>query len=93
MKVHQAAGDGRRTSGSNKRFPDRPEQPIDVRKVLAASVPYGESISTKGRYVWAAYLGDERIAIAPTAVEARVKYRAVLRQRERMTARLEWPLE
>jgi hypothetical protein len=54
---------------------------ITVRKVSADSVPYGESISTHGNYVWVAYEGDELIAIAPTAAEARGKYRDVLRQR------------
>jgi streptogramin lyase len=54
---------------------------IAVRKVPADSVPYGSSISTHGNYVWAAYEGDELIAIAPTAAEARGKYRDVLRQR------------
>jgi hypothetical protein len=53
-----------------------------VRKVPANSVPYGESISINGKYVWAAYAGDELIAVAATSSEARAKYRAVLRARE-----------
>jgi hypothetical protein len=52
------------------------ELDIDVRKVPADSVPYGESISTRGDYVWCAY--DERgtlVCVAATADEARRKYR------------------
>ena len=58
------------------------QRAITVRKVPADSVPYGSSISTHGNYVWAAYADDgELIAIAPTAAEARGKYRDVLLQR------------
>jgi hypothetical protein len=55
-----------------------------VRKVPADSVPYGSSISTHGNYVWAAYEGEELIAIGPTAAEARGKHREALRQRVRV---------
>jgi hypothetical protein len=53
-------------------------------------VPYGESISTHGNYVWAAYDDDGLlIAIAPTANEARGKYREVMYRRGERAARPE----
>jgi len=55
-----------------------------VRKVSADSVPYGPNISTQGNYVWCAYEGDEVVAIAPTAAEARGKHREAMRQRLRV---------
>ena len=71
------------TRPTNKiKIGSRRAQPT-VRKVLADSVPYGPSICEHGNYVWCAYEGDEVIAIAPTATEARGKYRDVLRQRGR----------
>lgn len=51
------------------------EMDIDVRKVPADSVPYGDCISTNGTHVWSAY--DERgtlVCVAATAKEARRKY-------------------
>jgi hypothetical protein len=71
------------TRPTNKtKIGSRRAQPT-VRKVPADSVPYGPNISTHGNYVWCAYEGDEVIAVAPTAAEARGKYRDVLRQRGR----------
>lgn len=58
------------------------ELDIDVHKVPAASVPYGESISTRGDYVWCAY--DDRgtlVCVAATAKEARRKYQERKRAR------------
>lgn len=50
------------------------ELSIDVRKVPATSVPYGDCISTNGTHVWAAYDGERLVCVAPTAKEARRKY-------------------
>ena len=48
---------------------------IDVRKVPASSVPYGDTISRNGRTVWAAYDGTGTlVAVGATAGEARRKY-------------------
>jgi hypothetical protein len=49
---------------------------LDLRKVPAASVPLGESISLNGKIVWAAYHKPDGalVAIAATADEARRKY-------------------
>ena len=65
-------------SGGDNRINTNPhrELAIDVRKVPANSVPYGESISTRGDYVWCAY--DDRgtlVCVAATAKGARRKYR------------------
>lgn len=50
-----------------------------VKKVPADSVPYGTDICTRGNSVWAAYSGEELIAVGATAKEARAKYtRAML---------------
>jgi hypothetical protein len=53
----------------------KPDAPIDIRKVPADSVPYGESISRNGRTVWVAYDGDRLVCIGATAGEARSKYK------------------
>jgi hypothetical protein len=51
--------------------------PIDVRKVPADSVPYGDSISLNGRTVWAAYDADGcLVAVGASVPEVRRKYRA-----------------
>jgi hypothetical protein len=70
-------GHGNRTRPST---PDK-HQPT-VRKVPADRVPFGESISRNGRYVYAAYNpGTEQlVCIAATAPEARRKYRERMRQ-------------
>jgi hypothetical protein len=48
---------------------------VDVRKVPADSVPYGESISLNGKTCWAAYDPDGvLICVAPTSHEARKQY-------------------
>lgn len=65
------------SGGSDNRINTNPhrELDIDVRKVPAESVPYGESISTRGDYVWCAY--DDRgtlVCVAATANEARRRY-------------------
>ena len=49
-----------------------------IRKQPADSVPYGESISTRGGYVYFAYDGDRLVATAATAGEARRRYRKEL---------------
>lgn len=53
----------------------RPQTMPTVRKVPADSVPYGTDICTRGNSVWAAYDGDVVVAVAPTADEARKKWR------------------
>lgn len=59
------------------RKPD-PESMV-IRKVPADSVPYGDSISRNGVFVWAAYDGERLVAVAATADEARAKYRTYKR--------------
>ena len=55
----------------------KPDAPIDVRKLRADSVPYGESISRNGKVVWAAYDGERLVCVAATAGEARRKYKSL----------------
>jgi len=63
----------------NRIFPHRPDpRPPTLSKVAVGSVPYGESISHNGRTVVAAYEGERLVCVAPTAEEARRKYREVL---------------
>ena len=57
--------------------PDK--DPPTVRKVPADSVPYGDSISRNGVFVWAAYEGERLVCVAATADEARRRYRALQR--------------
>lgn len=45
-----------------------------IRKRPADSVPYGTDISRRGGYVYCAYDGEQLIAVAATAKEARSKY-------------------
>jgi hypothetical protein len=52
---------------------------LDIRKVPAESVPYGESISRNGKFVWAAYDNGVLVAVGATAGEARRKYREAKR--------------
>ena len=55
----------------------RPLPPsVSVRKIPASSVEYGESVSLNGQTVWAVYDDGVLVCIAPTAPEARRKYRA-----------------
>jgi hypothetical protein len=49
--------------------------PPTIRKVPVDSVPYGASISTNGRTVFAAYDGERLVCVAASATEARRKYR------------------
>jgi hypothetical protein len=46
-----------------------------IRKVPANSVPYGEQITRRGGYVWAAYDGDRLVCVAATVGEARRKFK------------------
>jgi len=48
-----------------------------IRKLAAGSVPYGDSISIRGNYVWGAFDGDKLVAIGATVDEAKRKYRRV----------------
>jgi hypothetical protein len=59
----------------NTHRPD--EHPPTIRKVPAATVPYGDSISRNGQTVWVALDGDQLICVAATAEEARRKSRAI----------------
>jgi len=45
-----------------------------IRKVLASTVPYGDSICTRGKHVWCAYDGDILVCVGATAKEARMLY-------------------
>ena len=63
-------------SHGNKTHSGGPRPHIDVRKVSAASVPFGDSISSNGKTLWAAYDAEGRlVAVADTAPKARRKYR------------------
>lgn len=53
----------------------KPDAPIDVRKVPANSVPYGESISRNGLTVWVVMDGDSVASVGATSQEVRRKYR------------------
>ena len=59
--------------------PRKPDVGLTLRKVPADSVPYGDSISRNGVFVWAAYEGDRLVCVAATADEARRRYRALKR--------------
>jgi hypothetical protein len=60
--------------------PRQPSAPIEVRKVPATSVPYGEQICTRGKHVYAAYAPDGTlVCVAATAPKARSKYREIVR--------------
>lgn len=62
----------------NRISPHMPGQSITVRKVPADSVPYGESISRNGQTVWVALDGERIVCAAPSAEEARRKYRDIM---------------
>jgi hypothetical protein len=51
-----------------------------LKKVPADSVPYGEQITRRGGHVWAAYSGEQLVAVGATAKEARAKYTRVRRR-------------
>jgi len=76
------------TSHGNKTsWPHRPDpNPPIIRKVPADSVPYGESVSRNGSTVVAAYdpQTERLVCIAPTAAEARRKYRDIKFEENRM---------
>jgi hypothetical protein len=50
--------------------------PTTIRKEPAAEHRYGKDVSRHGDYVYAAYDGDNVVAIGATAKEARRKYKA-----------------
>jgi hypothetical protein len=54
----------------SERFPA-----MSVRKVDAATVPYGESVSKNGRVCWAAFHDGEFVCCAATRDECWTKYR------------------
>lgn len=56
----------------NAHHPD--PNPPTVRKVLANSVPYGESISRNGRTVWVALEGERVICVAASSAEVRRRF-------------------
>jgi hypothetical protein len=75
-KIHDLSSRGpskQRGQSSYVYKPDPPE--LSIVKVPADSVPFGESISTNGRTVWAAYHDGELAAVGGTADEARRKWR------------------
>ncbi len=49
--------------------------PVEVHKVPADSVPYGDAITQYGGCVWCAYDDGVLVCVAATAPEARRKYR------------------
>jgi hypothetical protein len=64
-------------------YAQRYRRVIDMRKVAASSVPYGESISTNGRFVYAAYLGERLVCVAATASEARRRFGQIIKEESR----------
>ena len=71
----------------NQHQPDK-DPPI-VRKVAADSVPFGDSISTNGATVWAAFNKEGTlVAVAATSAQVRRKYRERRRQGSRNLAEL-----
>jgi hypothetical protein len=60
---------------------------IEIRKVPADSVPYGESICRRGHHVWAAYDGTMLLGVYATAKEARRKH-SIWPQRSREHQRM-----
>lgn len=47
---------------------------VDVRKVPANSVPFGEQVSGNGKTVWAVYLDGVLLCLGRTAKEAKHNY-------------------
>jgi len=85
MKIHDLGGPAKGRHGNVARKPSQNRNPPTIRKVAADSVPFGESISTNGRTVFAAYNADGRlVAVAESVDAARRKYRAALWQRQRV---------
>jgi hypothetical protein len=79
VKKEYASRDGKLGShGNAASWPHRPDSErfpeLSIRKVPADGVPYGESISTNGRTVWAAYHNDKLIAVGVTHDDVRGKY-------------------
>lgn len=77
IKTHNASRAPKEDTHGNKTWPHKPDPhpPTSVRKVPADSVPLGQLLSANGRWVWAAWNGEELIAVAATATEVRAKYR------------------
>jgi hypothetical protein len=78
--MKERARDAARRRNLNKKpspyKPDSERWPeLEIRKVPADSVPFGDSISRNGRTVWAAYHNGELVALGVTRDEARAKYR------------------
>jgi len=74
--IHNSPGARPRDdSHGNSRSPRSPNRyrPTRVCKVAANSVPLGELLSANGEWIWAAYSGDELVAVGPTAPEVRDK--------------------
>lgn len=60
---------------SGQKGTQRPARPmrIEIKKVPAASVPYGRDVAT-GPSVWAVYEGDKLICLGATKPAARRRY-------------------
>jgi predicted negative regulator of RcsB-dependent stress response len=68
---------------ASRNKPRRPDpRPPTLRKVDASSVMFGESISTNGKTLWAAYDGEQLVAVGASSDEARRKYNEALRREE-----------
>jgi hypothetical protein len=46
-----------------------------IRKLAPQDVPFGPQISTRGKFVWAAYSDDKLICVAATAPGVRRMYK------------------
>jgi len=67
-------------SHGNRLSPHTPDRyKPTIKKVRAASVPYGESISRNGQTLWVALDGERVVCVAATAGEAKRKFKEIQR--------------
>jgi hypothetical protein len=62
-----------KSTGPRRTWAER-HSDLDVRKVDAASVPFGTDVSRNGRTVWAVYQDGELLCLGATAKEAKHNY-------------------
>jgi hypothetical protein len=76
-------GHGNRTSAGPRRSDSERWPELSIRKVPAASVPFGESISSNGKTVWASFHAGQLVCCGATHDEARDKYAVWIATRPR----------
>ena len=57
--------------GHRTRKPRKIDPALTVRKLSADAVPYGDCISTNGKYVYGAYHADELVGVAANQIKRR----------------------